>query len=438
MPTSRPIKARWLALSLLSGRWDDSAITDRLNRALPPELVDVEKLTARLRLRFDEDSAPPIEALVQFILNEPLLVDILKGSAIQGPLLDSPAMAPPPESLLTFPLPELTTWSDVAAWLGLSDKELVWFSDRRSQQAKATEPKLHHYTYHWIPKRSGSVRLIEAPKSRLKAIQRTIVEEILNKVPPHASAHGFTRGRSTRSYVEPHIGKDVVLRLDLKDFFHSVPTARIGALFRRLGYPPNVAWVLQGLCTTSTSPSIAGERFASLPWESQKRLVSKHLAQGAPTSAPLANLCAWRLDCRMVGLAKRFNLQYTRYADDMALSGSHRLARMADFIEALVGAIVIEEGFHLNHRKTRLRLASQRQKLGGIIINQKLNCRRSDWDQLKAILYNCAKHGPKSQNIEGHADFRAHLQGRIAYVSWLNPDRGQKLRGLWDRINWDE
>ena len=59
-------------------------------------------------------------------------------------------------------------------------------------------------------------------------------------------------------------------------------------------------------------------------------------------------------------------------------------------------------------------------------------------DQLKAILYNCSRHGPKSQNINDHPNFKAHLRGRIAYVSWLNPSRGQKLHGLWDRISWDE
>ena len=91
----------------------------------------------------------------------------------------------------------------------------------------------------------------------------------------------------------------------------------------------------------------------------RKRLQSKHLAQGAPTSAQLANLCCWRLDCRLQGVAKRFGFQYTRYADDIALSGPYRLARMADFIEAVVGSIAIEEGYRLNHRKTRLRLRSQ-------------------------------------------------------------------------------
>lgn len=436
MLTSKSTKARWLALSLLSGRWNEAGIVDRLSRALPPDFEELATVAARLRVRFDESSPPTIDTLVDYLLSESLLNDVFKGNTIKGPLLDSPVMAETPETLVTFPLPELPTWSDVAAWLSLTDKETAWFADCRSQQSKTTERKLHHYNYYWVPKRSGSLRLIEAPKSRLKEIQRTILKEILNRVPPHPCAHGFTRGRSTKSYAAPHIGRDVVLRLDLKDFFHSVPVARIGALYRRLGYPNNVAWLLQGLCTTSTSPALAGKPYEDLSWDLRKRLESKHLAQGAPTSAQLANLCAWRLDCRLQGLAKRFGLQYTRYADDMAFSGPYRVARMSGFFEALVGAIVIDEGFHLNHRKTRLRLRSQRQYLAGIVVNEKPNCRRADWDLLKAILHNCGKHGPKSQNVDDHPNFKAHLRGRVAYMQWLSPSRGNKLHQMWNSIDW--
>lgn len=435
--TSNRTQARWLALSIQSGSWDEKAIADRLLRALPPGYASLAKLVARLRIRFDESSPPDIDALVAYLLHEPLLTSVFEGDAIKGPLLDPPVMADIPAALVTFPLPELTTWSDVGSWLSLSDRETAWFADCRSQQAKVTERKLHHYIYFWVPKRSGSLRLIEAPKSRLKVIQRKILHEILNRVPPHPCAHGFSRGRSTKTFAAPHIGREVVLRLDLKDFFHSVPVARIGAMYRRLGYPTNVAWLLQGLCTSSTSPSLAGKPYEDLPWDERKRLESKHLAQGAPTSAPLANLCSWRLDCRLAGVAKRFGLQYTRYADDIAFSGPYSLARMSEFVEALVGGIAIDEGFRLNHRKTRLRLKSQRQSLAGIVVNEKSNCRRADWDLLKAVLHNCKKHGPKSQNLSGHSDFKAHLRGRLAYVSWLNPSRAGKLRLLWNEIDWN-
>ena len=436
--TSERTKARWLALSILGGPWDQTAIADRLRRALPPNYPDLAKLAARIQFRFDDLSPPAIDALTEYLRLEPLLVSVLESEFIKGPLLDAQVMATRPDNFVTLPLPELATWADVGAWLNLSDREMAWFADARSQQARVTQAKLHHYHYFWVPKRSGGLRLIEAPKARLKDIQRKIVHEILNRVPPHACAHGFSRGRSTKTFVAPHVGQDAVLRLDLQDFFHSVPTARVGALFRRLGYPKSVAWLLQGLCTNSVSAPLAGSPFQELSWQQRKRLQSKHLAQGAPTSAPLANLCAWRLDCRLQGLAKHFGFRYTRYADDIALSGPYKLANIAGFIEALVGSIALDEGHGLNHRKTRLRLNSQRQSLAGIVVNEKPNCSREDWDALKATLHNCRRHGPKSQNIDEHADFKAHLRGRVAYMSWLNPSRGVKLKQLWDEIDWSE
>ena len=119
------------------------------------------------------------------------------------------------------------------------------------------------------------------------------------------------------------------------------------------------------------------------------------------------------------------------------LHRQQHLANMSEFVEALVGGIAIDEGFRLNHRKTRFRLSSQRQYLTGIIVNEKSNCRRSDWDQLKAILHNCIRYGPESQNHNDLHDFKAHLQGRLAHMLWLNPSRGEKLRLLWDKIVWD-
>lgn len=140
--------------------------------------------------------------------------------------------------------------------------------------------------------------------------------EILNHVPPHPSAHGFRRNFSCLSYVAPHVGKETILRMDIKDFFHSVPSARIGGVFRRLGYPWAVAEVLRGLCPHATSGPLAGAPYKEFSREARERLRFKHLPQGAPTSPAIANLCAWRLDRRLQSVSERFGLDYTRYADD--------------------------------------------------------------------------------------------------------------------------
>jgi RNA-directed DNA polymerase len=81
--------------------------------------------------------------------------------------------------------------------------------------------------------------------------------------------------------------------------------------------------------------------------------------------------------------------------------------------------------------------ASDRQRITGIVVNDKLSASRRDVDQLRAILHNCLRHGPASQNREGHADFRAHLRGRIAWVASLDPAKGARLRAMFHRVRWD-
>jgi retron-type reverse transcriptase len=430
-----------LALSLKDGNWNQPALADRIERSLGKVFPDAKKLAARLLFHFDIGLPPSRTDLADFLFNEKLLHRFYQSRSNLGDpkiLLDSPAMEPLPEGMITLPLPLLDTWRDVRLWFGLSNEELAWFADREGRQHRITEPKLHHYHYRWLRKPSGEPRLIEIPKPRIKAIQRLILNEILNRVPPHPYAHGFRRGRSSLTYVSPHLRKGAVLRMDLKNFFHSVPIARIGATFKRLGYPPTVAHLLQGLSTHVTSAPLAGSQFQKLPWDDQRRLSSKHLPQGAPTSPALANLCAWGLDCRLSGLAEHFGLDYSRYADDLAFSGSTKLIGLAPYLQAQIGAIALEEGFKINHRKTRLRTQAQSQRLAGIVINEKPNLFREEYDCLKATLYNCVRHGPESQNRDGIVDFKGHLAGRVAYATWLNPARGKRLKSLWQRIEWPD
>ncbi len=429
---------RFLASSVLAGAWDQPSLADRLNRALCGGPPNPAQLAARIWFRFDNGQPPSQRRLLDFLANEPSLYRRFTAANAKplNLVLDPHHMGKPPERLITLPVPSLATGKKLAQWLGLLDHELDWFADQPGRQQQIHEPKLHHYRYHWIEKRSGELRLLESPKPRLKAIQRQILSEILNSVPPHPCAYGFCRGRSIHNFIEPHLGRAVLLRMDLRDFFHSVPVARIGALFRHLGYPATIAGLLQGLCTHASSRTLAGEFFGQLSWTQRKRLTTKHLPQGAPSSPALANLCAWRFDCRLQGLAERYQLNYSRYADDIALSGDRHLLHLAPFLQDLIGAISLEEGFEINHHKTRVRTQAQSQRLAGTVINQKPNLPRTEFDQLKAILHNCIHQGTENQNRHDHTDFKAHLAGRIAYVKWLNPVKGEKLHRLWKQIEW--
>jgi RNA-directed DNA polymerase len=352
--------------------------------------------------------------------------------------LEPARMAPRPGALAACSLPSLATPGDLAAWLGISTRELDWFADFRGMIGDHCP--LCHYNYQWVPKRHG-YRLMEAPKSRLRAIQRKILAEILEPIPAHRAAHGFRSGHSCITYVRPHCGRSVVMRMDLRNFFPSIPAPRVHALFTTLGYPQATARLLTGLCTNRVTarmlrkipPANPGFR---ITWIEGKQLEVPHLPQGAPTSPALSNLCALHLDLRLDALADSVGANYTRYADDLAFSGEEPVRRRVARLGAHVAAIAREEGFDVNHRKTRVMYRSDRQMLTGIVVNEKPNIQRDEFDRLKAILNNCVIRGIASQNRDAHADFRAHLIGRIGYVKTVNALRGAKLHSIFERIDW--
>lgn len=333
-------------------------------------------------------------------------------------------------------LPDIAAPGKLAEWLELTPGQLAWFADCQSRECRLSAGRLRHYQYRWIRKRHGEARLIEIPKFKLKQIQRRLLDGLLSRVPPHDAAHGFRQGRSIRTFAAPHAGARVVIRIDLRNFFPSISRRRVLAVFLTAGYLEAVARLLAGLCTNA-APSDVWEDFpgsGSLRerWPSESLYTVPHLPQGAPTSPALANLCAFRLDCRLSGLARAMNASYTRYADDLAFSGGDELRRAARRFQVAVMAIALDEGFQIHARKTRVMPQSSRQRLAGV----HPNVSRCEFDRLKAILHQCARHGPESQNRDGHADFRAHLAGSIAYVAMLNPQRGERLRRLFERIAW--
>ena len=211
--------------------------------------------------------------------------------------------------------------------------------------------------------------------------------------------------------------------MDLQDFFPSIGAARIRALFRTVGYPEAVANLLTGICTHSTPRALGGALYTR-----------PHLPQGAPTSPALANLCMYRADCRLTGLAAGAGAHYTRYADDLAFSGDAHFEQGAEPFSLRAAAILLEEGFEVHHRKTRIMRQGVRQYLAGLVTNQHPNIPRPDYDRLKATLSNCIRYGPESQNRDAHPAFRQHLEGRVAWVESVNPQRGKRLRVIYEQI----
>jgi RNA-directed DNA polymerase len=361
---------------------------------------------------------------------------------LQAPWLSEPPLTParfqPATRFEALDIPPLATPGDLAAWLGVTIVELDWFSGIRRPRDPTMIPVLQHYTYIFIPKKSGAPRLIEIPKPRLKTLQRRILDRILACLPAHPCAHGFVRGRSALTGAQVHAGESLIVSADLADFFPSTPLRRVHGLFRSLGYPWAVARSLTGLVSTATPEAVFTRRPVSEGhnFSNRKLHAGRHLPQGAPTSPALANLCAWPLDQRLAGLARAAGGTYTRYADDIALSGDAAFATRAPRVVAAVGRIAAAEGYRLNASKTRLMAAHQRQCVTGIVVNAHANIARDDFDTLKALLHNCTRFGPASQNRTAATDFRAHLDGRVHWVEQVNPQRGAKLRRLYDAIPW--
>ena len=308
-------------------------------------------------------------------------------------------------------------------------------ADGGSPSFPNTGGRLGHYHYRVLAKKSGGARLIEAPKGRLKQMQRRILALILEQVPVHDAVHGFVKGRSIQTFAAPHVGRQVVLRMDLRDFFPAFRAARVAAFFRTMGYPERVAERLAGVCTNAAPLGVwAG---CEVEWETRQMYRRAHLPQGAPTSPALANAMAYRLDLRLSGLARAAGAAYTRYADDLAFSGDAEFARGAGRFAVHAIAVAMEEGFAVHARKTRVQRQGVRQRLAGLVVNERLNVARDEFDRLKAMLTNCVRRGAASQNREGHAAFREHLRGRVGFAESVNAVRGEKLRGIFERIVWE-
>src|SRR5262249_33347161 len=136
------------------------------------------------------------------------------------------------------------------------------------------------------------------------------------------------------------------------------------------------------------------------------------------------------------GLAHSLGASYTRYADDLVISGERSLQSARPRIESIVAGIVAEEGFQINFRKTRCLSSGRRQSVCNVVVNQRPNLARDEFDKLKAILNRCVRHGPASQNRESHAQWREHLQGRVAWAVQVNASKAQRLTRLLDAIDW--
>ena len=433
-----------LARSLLAGEQTVEGVHARAMHTLGRPWRWLLPLAQRYVEAFVQQTRPRHREVIHFLLNDPGFQRARRVDrdklAVASWLTGAQPMQPV-QAARGWQLPAIETAGDLAQWLSIHPTELEWFADLKGLCSKLGRPPLDHYHYRILAKRSGGVRLIESPKRELKELQRRILSLILDPIPVHPAVHGFVKGRSILTFAAPHAGRRVLLRLDLENFFPAFPAVRAQGLFRTLGYPEAVADRLGGICSNATPGAfwkIRPPEFGAAEWREARLLYTRpHLPQGAPTSPAIANLTAFHLDCRLAALARSAGAAYTRYADDLAFSGDTEFSRVVERFAAHAAAIALEEGFGVNHHKTRVMRQGVRQSLAGLVVNRRTNPRRADLKLLEATLVNCVRFGPAGQNRGGVQNFRAHLEGRIGYVEMINREKGRRLRALFDAIRFE-
>ncbi|MFT6071860.1 MAG: hypothetical protein ACJAQ0_000328 [Dasania sp.] len=250
-----------------------------------------------------------------------------------------------------------------------------------------------------IPKQSGGTRLIEAPTPALLRCQKWIAYYILNEAELHHSATAYRKNISILKNVQDHLGQKHVLKVDLKDFFHSIKINRVIAVFKKLGYLQDAALIFAKICCHKN-----------------------RLSQGSATSPTLSNIIAKRLDNRFYGLAQKYNLNYTRYSDDIAFSGEHIQKNLIQ----IVNKIINDEGFSINHKKTRLYVKQGKRIITGVSVSEATpKIPRDKKRAIKQEVYELLK----SNNIQDfikttHQDvfFLESLKGKLYFWCHIEED----------------
>ncbi|MDU1053820.1 retron Ec67 family RNA-directed DNA polymerase/endonuclease [Clostridium baratii] len=266
----------------------------------------------------------------------------------------------------------------------------------------------NYYKEFEIPKKNGEIRKIHAPTDRLKDIQKNL-SIILSKYQsyPYSEnykgnkiSHAFEKNKSIITNAKIHRNKKYVFNVDLECFFDSFHFGRVKGFFEKnkiFALPNEIAIILAQLCCYKGC-----------------------LPQGAPTSPIITNLICKILDIRLLKIAKSFKLDYTRYADDLTFSTNDNafLENQTKFINLLIKEIN-RAGFKLNDKKTRLQYNTSRQEVTGLVVNKKINVKKSYYKNTRAMAYtlyrkgNFTINGVSSENIN-------KLEGRFSFINQLD------------------
>jgi len=277
-----------------------------------------------------------------------------------------------------------------------------------------------YYKSFSIPKKRGGVRHISAPKKGLGLAQTRLAAVLVKAYRPKPFVHGYVKGQSFLTNAKLHERQRWVLNLDIKDFYPSITFPRVRGLFMSsaFGFNDRVATILARISTTTDG-----------------------LPQGARTSPVIANMIAYTLDKRLIELATRHRLTYSRYADDVTLSSSRKEVpadlvrgwdpafgdRRLDLGNALTAAFQAA-GFEVNDAKTRLSFQYERQEVTGLVVNRTANVWRKDISRMRMILHSARKHGAAQAAtiwVGGDANADRFWRFVAGWLSYFSQVRGR-------------
>lgn len=314
------------------------------------------------------------------------------------------------EKLLQFSLPAFESVSDFSQKSGFGLQLIKYLAFHRKVSKKT------HYHIFEIPKKSGGKRKISAPKPQLRYFQQWILENILNKISVGEVVHGFTAKKSIVTNAEPHLGKDIIINIDLQDFFPSISYRRVKGLFSKFGYSEQLSTIFALVCTQAHTEEILlddvkyfvhkGERF---------------LPQGSPASPAISNIIAYKLDKRLKGLAQKLGFIYTRYADDLTFSANQDNEENINKLLYFVKQVISDENFTIHPDKLHIMRGKHQQKVTGIIVNEKLNVERKKLRKFRALLHNIEVNGWQNQTWGKAFHLINAVEGYINFVNMVNP-----------------
>lgn len=271
----------------------------------------------------------------------------------------------------------------------LYGEKSIAFTERQLNYFSLSSHKKKQYRQFFIPKKNGTLRTIDAPVATLKHIQACLNVALQLLHTPHYACNGFITGKSIVDNARLHVAKKFVYNLDLKDFFPSIDQKRVWACLLlppfNLGNSPERKQIANRIAILCCAPL---KKTAS-----EQVQIKSVLPQGAPTSPFLTNVVSQKLDRRLQGVANRFQLSYSRYADDITFSSNKNFFSEDSEVVAEIVRIIKDQNFAVNGEKVRLQSSDFRQEVTGLIVNEKVNVPKKYIRQLRQWIYLWETYG---------------------------------------------